>query len=502
MIKKIVKVIKEHKVTSVVVFLALVALFYFVFQVSRSESESISYEFEKVSRGDIKTLVSVTGQVGDADQTDISLKVTGEVKSIAVSEGQEVKEGDVLLEIDSEDLEDDIYQAKLALEAAQLNLEELKEPDELSIEKAENDLRAARYDLAELELKQSHELEKAQEDMQSAKDNIENLDEDSADYDNKLQTYESQLKEAERTIEEYNQNHPIEIARAENSIREKEKNLDDIREGPTDTEISMQENTIKEKRSNLENLEEQRDDYTVKAPSNTIVAEININEGDSISGGGTSSSGSSSGSDTSSSGSDSVITLVSKNKNAVISINEVDLPNIKEGQEVDLTFDALEDLEITGKVSNISKVSTADQGVVYNDVTISFNSQDERIMNGMTVNADIITNNKEDVLMVSESVVKSQADGDYVEVLIDKEKYTGDVSGLENIETQMVKVETGITDDINIEILSGLNEDDIVVSKKIESDDNDEDDDDSAEKENNNSLMPMGPGSMDRQGRN
>ena len=52
-----------------------------------------------------------------------------------------------------------------------------------------------------------------------------------------------------------------------------------------------------------------------------------------------------------------------------MAINEVDVPNIKKDQKVNLAFDALEDFKITGTVSKIDLIGTVDQGVVYNNVT-------------------------------------------------------------------------------------------------------------------------------------
>jgi len=62
----------------------------------------------------------------------------------------------------------------------------------------------------------------------------------------------------------------------------------------------------------------------------------------------------------------------------------------------------------------------------------------------MSVNAEILVQSKKDILLVSNVAVKSDEEGDYVEVI--------------NQEGQITQksVETGISDDINTEIIQGI----------------------------------------------
>ena len=70
-------------------------------------------------------------------------------------------------------------------------------------------------------------------------------------------------------------------------------------------------------------------------------------------------------------------------------MNEVDAAKISVGNKTTLTFDATEDLTLTGKVAQIDTIGTVEQGVVSYKVKIAFDTQDERIKPGMTANASI-----------------------------------------------------------------------------------------------------------------
>lgn len=140
---------------------------------------------------------------------------------------------------------------------------------------------------------------------------------------------------------------------------------------------------------------------------------------------------------------------------AEISLNEVDVAKVKVGQKVTLTFDAISDLTIAGDVSEIDTIGTVTQGVVYYNVEIVFNTQDSRVKPGMSVSSAIITDMKQDVLLVPNSAVKSDNSGQqYVQMLQN------------NVPVNQT-VETGFSNDTMTEITSGLKEGDKVVTQTI-----------------------------------
>jgi multidrug efflux pump subunit AcrA (membrane-fusion protein) len=138
-----------------------------------------------------------------------------------------------------------------------------------------------------------------------------------------------------------------------------------------------------------------------------------------------------------------------------ISLNEVDVAKIKLGDKSIMTFDAIDGLEMTGKVVQIDTLGTASQGVVTYNVKIALDTQDDRIKPGMSASASIITSVKTDVLTVPNSAVKSSGNNSFVQILDSKNQ------------PQNIAVTTGIANDTLTEITSGIKEGDKVITQTI-----------------------------------
>ena len=138
------------------------------------------------------------------------------------------------------------------------------------------------------------------------------------------------------------------------------------------------------------------------------------------------------------------------------------------GDKATLTFDAIENLTLTGKVVEIDAVGTVSQGVVSYKVKIGFDSEDGRIKSGMTVNASIQTDVRPDVLAVPSSAVKTQNDISVVQVFDPELTETSVTSGVMSATSpKQVEVKTGISDDTKVEIIEGLREGQQIVTRTI-----------------------------------
>ncbi|HEU0051458.1 MAG TPA: hypothetical protein VFQ60_05395, partial [Patescibacteria group bacterium] len=138
------------------------------------------------------------------------------------------------------------------------------------------------------------------------------------------------------------------------------------------------------------------------------------------------------------------------------------------GQKATLTFDAMNGLTITGTVSQIQAVGTVTQGVVNYTVQISLDTQDARIKPGMSTSASVVTNTRQDVLMLPNSAVKTQGGQSFVQVI--SMPAGTDPSASQIATTAMpvrVPVTIGLADGNSTEILSGLNEGDRVILQTI-----------------------------------
>jgi biotin carboxyl carrier protein len=236
-------------------------------------------------------------------------------------------------------------------------------------------------------------------------------------FDSGVWTLNSNLKKIKDTIDDLEKNSPLQIRDAELSIQTAKNNL------------TKAEDALSDAKENVENC-------SIYAPFDGIISDVKVKKGDTVS------------------TATILATIVAKKKIAEIILNEIDAAKVKVDQKVTLTFDALPDLTLTGKVIDIDKVGTVSQGVTSYGVKIALDSDDERIKPGMSVNAEIIVDRKENVLLVPNSAIKSNGMGKYVEVIKNNK-----------IEKRYIK--TGISNDEFTEILEGLNEGEVIIIRTL-----------------------------------
>ncbi len=219
----------------------------------------------------------------------------------------------------------------------------------------------------------------------------------------------------------------------------------------------------------LDNYYDQMDNYNVTAPISGNVVQKNIKAGETID----------------NSNNSTVMAIIADLSTLVfeMSIDELDVNSIAEGQRVTITADAVPGKTFEGYVDNVSIVGTSSNGVTSYPVKIVVeNGTEEGLIPGMNVSASIEIESRENVLRVPVSAVrrgnmvyvKGGTDAEVKEdtpksenIKNDKamEKMTEDVpSGY-----KAVRVETGLTDANYVEIVNGLNEGDEVLLPDITS---------------------------------
>jgi len=244
------------------------------------------------------------------------------------------------------------------------------------------------------------------------------------------------------------------IVDADRSIEEKELSLARLKAGADDLDVRAKEIAVQQKEDALLTAKQDLADCSIHVPFDGIVAEIKIRRGDSISSG------------------TALATLITQQKIAEISLNEVDAAKVEVGQKTTLTFDALPEVSISGKVSEVDTVGTVTQGVVNYGVKIAFDTEEEKVKPGMSATADIITDAKQDVLVLPNGAIKSQGDSYYVELVEASEEMkqqllTNTSGTILPTPPKSQPIEVGLSNDLSTEIVSGLKEGDIVVTSTI-----------------------------------
>lgn len=115
------------------------------------EPQKIEYKTIKVQRGNIEKRINGTAYFVSDLQTDVYFTERGgRIKSINVKNGDMVNEGDVLIELETDDLEKQIFQQELNLEKLKLNTTQTMSNLERSIKLSEMELEDLREKLNEI----------------------------------------------------------------------------------------------------------------------------------------------------------------------------------------------------------------------------------------------------------------------------------------------------------------------------------------------------------------
>jgi len=186
----------------------------------------------------------------------------------------------------------------------------------------------------------------------------------------------------------------------------------------------------------LESAELNLEKAVIVAPFDGVVADISITEGKEIS---------------TATLATPAISLVDTGKIEMRGfIDEIDIAKVQLGQEVNIILDALPDEEVKGSVVFISPVGTIIAGVVSYDTTITLKNPVAELRDGMSATAEVIIERHDDVLSIPNRYIRGTTENPMVVVFVDGQQEEREIT-------------LGLTDGINTEILSGLEEGEKVV---------------------------------------
>lgn len=153
-----------------------------------------------------------------------------------------------------------------------------------------------------------------------------------------------------------------------------------------------------------------------------------------------------------------VATILSSGLAIKVDISESDIAKVQVHDSAMVTLDALgDDMKFTATVASIEPAETKVSGVVYYKTTLVLEKNDQiaNVRPGMTANVSILTDQKENVLVIPQRAIIEQDGKKTVRVVIDKKKG----------KFEMKDVTTGLKgDNGEIEITSGLQENEEIVT--------------------------------------
>lgn len=197
-----------------------------------------------------------------------------------------------------------------------------------------------------------------------------------------------------------------------------------------------------------QNAQDKLDDYTITAPISGTVVMKNVKAGDKL--------------DNSNMSTEMAVIYDMSSLECELAVDELDIKNVEIGQSVVITSDAVEGRRYSGEVSNVSINGTTSGGVTTYPVTIVITDFDEDLLPGMNIDVEIVTSQAENVLAVPVSAVNR---GNMVYVKGEKTEE----NDMAPVGFKSVKVETGVYNNDYIEITSGLLEGDVVYVPQVQS---------------------------------
>jgi HlyD family secretion protein len=149
---------------------------------------------------------------------------------------------------------------------------------------------------------------------------------------------------------------------------------------------------------------------------------------------------------------DVLITLYNEDDlSMTLTVSEDNMTDIALDTKANITLTAYPDTIYEGVVTEIGDAETDSWGNVTHEVTVTLQGDVSGIFQGMTGEVTFVTREQKDVLYVSNRAITRQGDQSYVQY----RNSSGQI--------QTKEVTTGFSDGINVEILSGLNEGDVVL---------------------------------------
>ena len=386
-------------------------------QIEQTKISSQSVTVTEVSTTIVNDSLEATGTVAAYELIRVMSQATGlQIKKILADEGDIVKQGQVLAQLDDSILRAELAQAKASVAQAEARLAELQagtRPEELqrareNVTFAEADVLQAESDLG---LAQTRATRNRNLEAEGAieRDRLDEL------------LNEEILKKST-------------LQKAQARLREAQQQLAELEKGPRQEVITQAQASLAEAKARVNLVMAQLKDTQVIAPVSGKIAERNARVGDI------------------NSSSQTLFTIIENGRLELqVKVPETQLRQITPGQTVKITSDAIPNLVSSGKVREIQPIIDADsrQGTVNVDLPVS-----DKLKPGMFLQASIIASSRES-LAVPMNAVLPQSDGEAIVYLVLPDN---------TVKSQSVKMGEILPNE-QVEIISGLNRGDRLVVK-------------------------------------
>jgi multidrug efflux pump subunit AcrA (membrane-fusion protein) len=412
---------------------------------SSQEKEEVGspVEVATVETGDIALIFSYAGNLQSKDEVSLIPAAAGRIESVLVEVGDEVKVGDPIATIERDRYIEQVRQAQAGLTTAKLNLAKMElgsRPEEIAAAQAAVQLaRAALNDVATIDDDErttaAAALAQAETALRQAQDAYDKiawagnvgqtpqalaLEQATIAYENALAAYNKQTNPGDSILA------PLmaQLTQAELTLVLTKQPFREI-----DFEIARVGVEQAESALALANL--QLDDTTIEAPFDGIIAEVYISEGSTV-------------------GPQGPVALqVSKEVEVSIEVEESRVAQVSQGQNASLQIAAYPGREFPAAVTSVAPVADKDTRTF--TVKITPVADAGLLRSGMYANALLLIDEKQDTLLVPRDAVTTVNDQTAVYVV-------------DGGRAEQRTVTTGLSNDGQIEITSGLQAGETIVT--------------------------------------
>lgn len=346
-----------------------------------------------LSKMDLVSSISATGTIESAKSKTVSANINGvEVDEVKVKVGDTVKKGDVLVVFDETDLQE-------TLEEAQENLSDTASDANDNIEDAKEQLEEAQQNYTEQKAELAEDVSDAKAKMKTAKENL-------ASVKKKVKNNKATSEQLVKAEEEYNQAQSAyeqAVSSQKNSNKQNQSSIDNAQDALEKVQKEKTKN-VKNANKQVEEAQENLDKCTIIAPISGVVTALNVEEGDTYSGG-------------------DVVQIDDLSSFTVTtSVDEYDISDVKVGQRVVILTEATGDDELEGEITYValttgsSSMSEGSMGSTSSGyaVEIDINTKDDRLRMGLTAKCSIVLKEATDVYAVPYDAVHTDEQGNSV----------------------------------------------------------------------------------------
>jgi HlyD family secretion protein len=318
--------------------------------------------------------ITASGTIRPVRTVNLSPKAAGRLERLLVEQGDQVKQGQVIAQMENDDVQAQLVQARAEVNRAKAQLAKLETGNRVE------EIAQARESVAQAEAQVRDAQSRLNLASQRAERNRDLATEGAISTD--------QLDEVLNT----ERSARASLQQAQARVRETRQRLNELQNGARPEEITAAEAELEGAIGRLQAVEVQQEDTLIRAPFSGVITQRFATEGAFV-------TPTTSASATSSATSTSIVALAS-GLEVVAEVPEVDLSQIKVNQKVEIVADAYPDQVFQGKVKLIAPEAVVEQNVTSFQVRIAVLTGLDKLRSGMNVDTTFLGNQLDNALVV------------------------------------------------------------------------------------------------------